>query len=80
MIECSLQLFHNVNTANSTYVNLETFQKAAYNGKVKDFAVYTHEARWVKSEAELNLMRNSASIASQVCRRIFHLGVCSELA
>ncbi|KAH6819026.1 Metallopeptidase M24 family protein [Perilla frutescens var. frutescens] len=65
MIECSFQLFHNVNTANSTYVNLETFQKAAYEGKVKDFAVYTHEARWIKSDAELNLMRNSASIASQ---------------
>ncbi|KAG6424895.1 hypothetical protein SASPL_115318 [Salvia splendens] len=64
-IECSFQLFHNVNTANSTYVNLESFQKAISNGKVKDFAVHTHEARWIKSEAELKLMRNSASIASQ---------------
>ncbi|KAL8527817.1 hypothetical protein ACS0TY_005587 [Phlomoides rotata] len=65
MIECSSQLFHNVNTADSAYMSLESFQKAAYNGKVKDFSVYSHEARWIKSEAELNLMRNSASIACQ---------------
>ncbi|KAL2469070.1 Metallopeptidase M24 family protein [Forsythia ovata] len=65
MIESSPQLFHNVKTANSSYVGLEAFQNASYNGKVKDFSVYTHEARWVKSTAELNLMRNSASIACQ---------------
>ncbi|KAL2490373.1 Metallopeptidase M24 family protein [Abeliophyllum distichum] len=65
MIESSPQLFHNVKTAHSSYVGLEAFQKASYNGKVKDFSVYTHEARWVKSMAELNLMRNSASIACQ---------------
>lgn len=54
-------------TANSAYMNLETFRKAANNGTVKDFSVYSHEVRWIKSEAELNLMRNSASIACQVC-------------
>lgn len=68
MIESSFQLFHNVNTANSTYVNLESFQKAASDGKVKDFAVYSHEARFIKSAAELKLMRDSTSIASQVCK------------
>lgn len=65
MIESSSLLFHNVKTASSSYVGLEAFQKASYNGKVKDFSVHTHEARWVKSPAELNLMRNSASIACQ---------------
>lgn len=65
MRESSFQLFHNVNTANSTYVNLESFQKAASDGKVKDFAVYSHEARFIKSAAELKLMRDSTSIASQ---------------
>ncbi|KAK6159798.1 hypothetical protein DH2020_003179 [Rehmannia glutinosa] len=65
MIGSSSQLFHNVNTADSAYMNLEAFQKAAYNGKVKDFSVYSHEARWIKSEAEINLMRNSASVACQ---------------
>ncbi|XP_051137191.1 intermediate cleaving peptidase 55, mitochondrial [Andrographis paniculata] len=65
MIGSSSLLFHNVNTANPTYMNLEAFQKAVYNVKVKDFSFYSHEARWVKSEAELSLMRHSASIACQ---------------
>ncbi|XP_011087500.1 probable Xaa-Pro aminopeptidase 3 isoform X1 [Sesamum indicum] len=65
MIGSSSQLFHNVNTANSSYMNLEAFHRAANNGKVRDFSVYSHEARWIKSEAEVNLMRNSASIACQ---------------
>ncbi|CAA2972654.1 intermediate cleaving peptidase 55, mitochondrial [Olea europaea var. sylvestris] len=65
MIESSSQLFHNVKTASASYVGLDAFQKASSNGKVKDLSVHTHEARWVKSPAELNLMRNSASIACQ---------------
>lgn len=80
MIECSSQLFHNVNTADSAYMSLESFQKAAYNSKVKDFSIYSHEARWIKSEAELNLMRNSASIACQVCNQMLQLGFCSQVA
>ncbi|KAL6570197.1 aminopeptidase [Orobanche minor] len=65
MIGSSSQVFHIVNKANSAYTNLEEFQKAAYNGKVKDFSVYSHEARWIKSEAEINLLRASASVACQ---------------
>ncbi|XP_073287973.1 intermediate cleaving peptidase 55, mitochondrial [Primulina huaijiensis] len=65
MIERSSLLFHNISTSKSIYTNLEAFQRATFNGKVKDFSVYTHEARWVKSQAELNLMRHSASIACQ---------------
>ncbi|KAL3620676.1 aminopeptidase [Castilleja foliolosa] len=65
MIDCSSKLFHNVSTASSAYTNLEAFKKAAYSDKVKDFSVHSHEVRWVKSEAEINLMRNSASIACQ---------------
>ncbi|EPS61873.1 hypothetical protein M569_12916, partial [Genlisea aurea] len=65
MIRSSSQVFHNMNTSDSAYVNLDAFDEAAKNGKVKDFSVYSHEARWIKSEAELNLMRSSASIACQ---------------
>uniref|UniRef100_A0A5B7AYA4 Putative Xaa-Pro aminopeptidase 3 isoform X1 n=2 Tax=Davidia involucrata TaxID=16924 RepID=A0A5B7AYA4_DAVIN len=65
MISSSSKLFHNVKTAIPSYVDLEAFRKAAYSGKVKDLSVYTHEARWIKSPAELKLMRDSASIGCQ---------------
>ncbi|KAI5658490.1 hypothetical protein M9H77_27283 [Catharanthus roseus] len=61
----SSTVFHNVNTATSVYTGLETFQKAASSGKVKDSSLLTHEARWIKSPAELKLMRESAAIACQ---------------
>ncbi|KAD2392991.1 hypothetical protein E3N88_39968 [Mikania micrantha] len=48
-----------------SYTDLEAFQKAAYNGRVHDLSFYTHEARWVKSSAELSLMRESAAIGCQ---------------
>lgn len=66
MIRQSSKLFHNSYTATPTYTNLDVYQKAASNGKVKDLSSYTHELRWVKSPAELSLMRESASIACQV--------------
>jgi len=62
----SSELLHNMKTASQTYMSLESFQKAFSQGKVKDISTYTHELRWVKSPAELGLMRESASIASQV--------------
>ncbi|XAR52715.1 Xaa-Pro aminopeptidase [Bertholletia excelsa] len=65
MIRSSSTLFHNVKTATHAYMDVETFQKAACNGKVKDLSVYTDEARWVKSPSEVKLMRDSASIACQ---------------
>ncbi|KAL6964629.1 aminopeptidase [Sarracenia purpurea var. burkii] len=65
MIRSSSELFHNARTAMQTYMDLDAFQKAAYNGKVKDLSVYTHEARLIKSTAELKLMRDSASIGCQ---------------
>ncbi|CAI9103579.1 OLC1v1002090C1 [Oldenlandia corymbosa var. corymbosa] len=65
IIKSSSQLFHNVNTASSIYTDLEAFQTAVRTKKVKDSSCITHEARWIKSEAELTLMRNSAAIASQ---------------
>lgn len=66
MIGSSSKVFHNVNTAIPTYMNLQAFQKLSLRGKVKDLSMYTHEARWVKSPAELKLMRDSASIGCQV--------------
>lgn len=73
----SSKLLHNVKTAIPSYTDLEAFQKAAYSGKVQDLSVYTHELRWVKSPAELKLLRESASIACQVfpclnCCNYFH--------
>ncbi|XP_052192757.1 intermediate cleaving peptidase 55, mitochondrial isoform X2 [Diospyros lotus] len=65
MIRSSSNLFHNVKTATPAYTELEAFQKADNDGKVKDFSVYTHEARWIKSPAELKLMRDSAAIGCQ---------------
>jgi len=62
----SYELLHNMKTATQTYMSLESFKQAFSRGKVKDISTYTHELRWVKSPAELSLMRESASIASQV--------------
>ncbi|XP_007031191.2 PREDICTED: probable Xaa-Pro aminopeptidase 3 isoform X2 [Theobroma cacao] len=65
MIKRSCKLFHNTLTATPTYTDMETFQKAAHVGKVSDLSIFTHELRWVKSPAELKLMKESASIACQ---------------
>lgn len=66
MIENSSTLFHNKYTAKPTYTSLQAFQNVASMGKVMDLSTYTHEARWVKSPAEIRLMRDSASIGCQV--------------
>uniref|UniRef100_A0A2P2LWI8 Putative Xaa-Pro aminopeptidase 3 n=1 Tax=Rhizophora mucronata TaxID=61149 RepID=A0A2P2LWI8_RHIMU len=65
MIRKCSRLFHNVQTATPRYTQLEEFQKAALVGNVKDLSNFTHKLRWVKSPAELKLMRESASIACQ---------------
>ncbi|KAG5525481.1 hypothetical protein RHGRI_031958 [Rhododendron griersonianum] len=65
MIRSSSRLFHNEKTAMQTYTDLEAFQKAAHDGIVKDLSGYTHEARLIKSPAELKLMRDSVSIGCQ---------------
>lgn len=58
-------MYHNVKTA-SSYKNLDAFRRASLNNKVKDLTNYTDELRWVKSKSEIKLMRESASIVSQV--------------
>ncbi|XP_022965700.1 intermediate cleaving peptidase 55, mitochondrial isoform X2 [Cucurbita maxima] len=65
IIRRSSKLFHNSNTATSTYLDLEAFRKAAENNCVKDISLFTHELRLIKSTAEQKLMRDSASIACQ---------------
>ncbi|OMO86291.1 hypothetical protein CCACVL1_09688 [Corchorus capsularis] len=65
MIKRSSKLFHNTLTASPTYMALENFQRAVQVGQVSDLSIFTHELRWVKSPAELKLMRESASIACQ---------------
>lgn len=78
MIRRSSVLFHNEQTAIPTYINLEPFQMAAKNGKVEDLSNVTHELRWIKSPAELKLMRESASIACQVLLSLCYpnFGLC----
>lgn len=66
----SSKLFHNVQTALPTYMEMDAFQKAATSGEVKDVSILTHELRLKKSSAELKLMRESASIACQVLNLI----------
>lgn len=65
LIEQSRGVYHNVNTT-SSYKNLDAFRRASLNNKVKDLTNYTDELRWVKSKSEIKLMRESASIVSQV--------------
>lgn len=71
MIRGSSKLFHNVQTATAAYMKLEAFKKLAYCDNVKDLAVYTHQLRWIKSPAELELMKESASIACQVLTSLY---------
>ncbi|KAL1339629.1 hypothetical protein AAHE18_U052300 [Arachis hypogaea] len=65
MLRGSSKLFHNTQTATSTYTELEAFQKLVYCNNVRDLSVYTHQLRWIKSPAELKLMKEAASIACQ---------------
>ncbi|KAJ8752258.1 hypothetical protein K2173_003894 [Erythroxylum novogranatense] len=65
MIKKCANVFHNTQTAIPRYTELEDFQKATTLGRVKDLSIFTHELRWVKSPAELKLMRESASIVCQ---------------
>lgn len=67
MIGKSSNVFHSPNNAIPAYLDLDAFRKASYSRKVKELSCFTHEARWIKSPAELMLMRQSASIACQVC-------------
>jgi Xaa-Pro aminopeptidase len=70
MIERSKMVYHNVKTS-SSYKNLDAFRRASLNKKVKDIARYIDELRWVKSKSEVKLMRESASIVSQVFDKSF---------
>ena len=73
-------MFHNANTAIPAYTDLEPFQKAAYDGKVKNVSSITHELRLVKSPSELKLMREAASIGCQVPKKyLILLEACSKL-
>lgn len=45
---------------------LPAYKEAVQEKKVHNVSKYTHEARWVKSSSELNLMRHAAGMACQV--------------
>ncbi|XP_065853670.1 intermediate cleaving peptidase 55, mitochondrial [Euphorbia lathyris] len=65
MVRGSSKLFHNKETATQTYTEMEAFKQAALIDKVEDVSSLTSGLRWIKSSAELKLMRESASIACQ---------------
>jgi Xaa-Pro aminopeptidase len=46
---------------------LPQFQEAVQQGKVRSLNKYSQLVRWVKSSAELELMRQAAAITSKVC-------------
>jgi len=73
MIKGSSKVFHNVQTVTPAYMEIEAFKKLAYCNNVMDLAVYTHQLRWIKSPAELKLMKESASIACQVLSSLVQL-------
>ncbi|KAK2640230.1 hypothetical protein Ddye_028025 [Dipteronia dyeriana] len=75
MIGRSSKLFHNKEAAAQTLTDLKAFQKADYYGKVKNLSKLTDVLRWVKSPAELKLMRESASIA---CQALLHTMMYSK--
>lgn len=65
MIAKACKLYHNCNIASSDYADLPTFKKAVNESKVHNLCKYTHEARWIKSPSEINIMRQSAAITCQ---------------
>ncbi|KAK7269443.1 hypothetical protein RIF29_22169 [Crotalaria pallida] len=65
MIRGSSKLFHNVLTATPEYMKLDAFQKQASRNNVRDLSTYTHQLRWIKSPAELKLLKDSAAVACQ---------------
>ncbi|CAM8894634.1 unnamed protein product [Rhodiola kirilowii] len=75
LIGRSSNLFHNGKTSTAEYTDLEAFKMAASKGKVKDISTYSHELRWIKSPAEIKLMRESASIA---CQALLHTMLLSR--
>ena len=45
---------------------LPAFKEATQEKKVHSIQKHSHEARWIKSPSEINLIRHSAGIACQV--------------
>lgn len=65
MIAKACKLYHNHNIASSDYADLPAFKKALNESNVHYLCKYTHEARWIKSPSELNIMKQSAAITCQ---------------
>jgi Xaa-Pro aminopeptidase len=51
---------------------LPQFQEAIRQGKVRSLNKYSQLVRWIKSSAELELMRQAAAITSKVCLGCHH--------
>eukprot|EP00249_Psilotum_nudum_P005448 c18882_g1_i2 orf=172-1596(+) len=65
MIEQTKLIYHNAKPISSVYENLLAFRKALQGKRVHNLQQYSHQCRWIKSDSEISLMRQSASITCQ---------------
>lgn len=65
MIAKACKVYHNCDIAGSDYADLPAFKKALNESNVHNLCKYTHEARWIKSPSEINIMKQSAAITCQ---------------
>lgn len=59
-------VFCDLGSLTPVVAELEAFQSALQQGRVRSLNRYSHQQRWVKSPSELNLMREAASITCKV--------------
>jgi Xaa-Pro aminopeptidase len=66
MLERAKTVFCDLGSLTPLVAELEAFQTALQQGRVRSLNRYSHQMRWVKSPSELQLMRNAASITCKV--------------
>lgn len=62
-------VFCDLGSLTPVVAELEAFQSALQQGRVRSLNRYSHQQRWVKSPSELNLMREAASITCKAVKR-----------
>ncbi|KAJ7550385.1 hypothetical protein O6H91_07G098300 [Diphasiastrum complanatum] len=58
-------IFYDGSSLDPRFWRLPPIQQAMSRKRVQNLRKYTHQVRWIKSQAEIDLMRQSAGIASQ---------------
>lgn len=62
-------IFCDLGSLTPVVAELDAFQTALQEGRVRSLTRYSHQMRWVKSPSELNLMRQAASITCEAVMR-----------